>query len=101
MALGAGATTAIDNNVALGANSVAGAADGGWAGPPIGGTKRKVSGMEPQPSPSPSHSIVQTASFCQTIGSVHHSLTSPRPPSPGVNEITSAAPTEKTTSLTM
>ena len=52
--------------------------------PPIGGRKRKVSGIEPQPSPMISQSSVQTASFWKTIGSVHQSPKSPSPPSPGV-----------------
>jgi autotransporter adhesin len=38
MALGAGAFTATANDVALGTNAVAGAADGGWAGTTIGHT---------------------------------------------------------------
>ena len=62
--------------------------------PPIIGLKRKVSGIEPQPRPMISHRSVQTASFCQTIGSVHHSPRSPMLPSPGVVEITRIAPTE-------
>jgi hypothetical protein len=51
-----------------------------------------VSGIDPQPSPTTSHSKVKTANFWKTIGSVHHWPISPIPPSPGVvAEITSAA----------
>ncbi len=63
-----------------------------WSGPPIGGTKRKLSGIEPAPSPRISHSSVQTANFSKTIGCVHQLPKSPTPPSPGVVEIASSAP---------
>ena len=64
-----------------------------YSGPPIGGLKRKLSGIEPAPSPRISHSSVQTANFWKTIGSVHQFSISPSPPSPGVSEITRKAPT--------
>ena len=65
------------------------------------GEKRKVSGIDPQPRPTTSQRSVQTTSFWKTIGSAHQSPNSPRPPRPGVvAEIASAAPNEKTTSLT-
>ena len=62
--------------------------------------KRNVSGIEPQPSPRTSQSTSQTTIFWKTIGSVHQSPMSPRPPIPGVDAamIRNAA-IEKTTSL--
>ena len=70
--------------------------------PPIIGWNRKVSGIDPQPSPMTSQSRVQTTSFWKKIGSVHQSPKSPSPPMPGVvAEITRAAPMQNTTSLTM
>ena len=50
--------------------------------PPDIGENRSVSGSEPAPRPRISQSIVQTTAFWKTIGSVHHSPRSPRPPSP-------------------
>ena len=63
---------------------------------------RNVSGIEPAPSPTNSHSIVHTTTFWKTIGSVHQLPRLPRPPRPAVvAEMTSAPPTAKITSLTM
>ncbi len=67
----------------------------------MGGRKRKVSGIEPEPRPTISQRIIQTTSFCQTIGSVHQSPKSPSPPSPSVVPMTAIAPMVKRTSLTM
>jgi hypothetical protein len=64
------------------------------------GEKRKASGIEPEPRPRISQSIVQTTIFWKTMGWVHQSPMSVRPPTPGVvREMTRKAPTEKRTSL--
>src|SRR3984885_4765533 len=60
--------------------------------PPIGGQNRAVSGPEPQPKPKTSNSKVKMTSFWYTIGCVHHAAIGPSPPSPGVSEMTAAAP---------
>ena len=62
--------------------------------PPIMGENRNVSGIDPAPRPTTSHSSVQTTSFWNTIGWVHQSPKSPMPPRPGVvAPITRIAPT--------
>ena len=66
----------------------------------MGGEKRKARGIEPEPRPRISQSIVHATSFWKTIGWVHQSPMSPRPPMPGVVRDTSRkAPTEKMISL--
>ena len=60
-----------------------------------------MSGIDPQPSPITSQSTSQTTTFWNTIGSVHQSAKSPRPPRPGVvAEISRNPPSAKTTSFT-
>ena len=60
--------------------------------PPIGGQNRAVSGPDPQPRPNTSNSRVNTTTFWYTIGCVHQTAMCPKPPRPGVSEITAAAP---------
>jgi hypothetical protein len=48
----------------------------------MGGKNRLLSGPKPQPSPTTSNSMVNSTTFWNTMGSVHHEPTSVKPSIP-------------------